>query len=41
MECVDMVCPAVKCAADEILSEKDDQCCSVCSKSWVQVGVEL
>ena len=40
MKCVDLVCPALSCAADEVQAQKDDSCCGYCAADWVTVSDE-
>lgn len=36
MNCVDLACPALSCAADEVQAQKDDSCCGYCAADWVK-----
>ena len=40
MNCVDLACPALSCAADEVQAQKDDSCCGYCAADWVKVSLE-
>ena len=40
MSCVDLACPVLSCAADEVQAQKDDSCCGYCAADWVKVSLE-
>ena len=38
LNCVNLVCPALSCAGDEVQAQKEDSCCGYCAVDWVKVS---